>query len=179
MFDLSFIVSFYFLLAIYMVAFFVNDKSIYYFLAFIASEFIGRFALFSWALNYEWGVFMHLVWAIIYSCCLLFYWLATDRITNKIKLTIIFSVVLICFQLIMTLDCKWSEGNATFLYNNYKYIIILIHCCIVSAFIKWGNIIRFMDEFASSVRCIFCLNGYFMFYRYNNKKIQATFKHKK
>jgi len=170
MLNLSFITSFYFVLAIYMVAFFVNRKSTLFLIACIASEYIGRFTLFSWALTYEYGVFMHLIWSIIYCCCLMFYWLSIGRIDKKIKLTIIFSVTLIFFQLIMALDCKWSEGNATFLYSSYKYIIIIIHCCIVSTFIKRGNFISFMDEHLVAFRCFIGVNGYFMLCRYNNGK---------
>jgi len=177
--NLSFIASFYFVLAIYTVAFFVNRKSALFLIACITSEYIGRFSLFSWALNYEYGVFMHLFWSIIYCCCLMFYRLSIDKMNNKIKLTIIFTMVLIFFQLIMAFDCKWSEGDATFLYGSYKYIIIFIHCCIVSSFVEWRNIINFLDELSSSVRCIFRPNGYFMFYRYNNKKNQATNRAKK
>lgn len=152
-----------------MIAFFVNKKSTFFLVACIASEYIGRFSLFSWALNYEYGVFMHLFWSIIYCCCLMFYWLSIDRIDSKIKLTIVFTVILIFFQLIMAFDCKWSEGNATFLYYIYKYLIIIIHYCIVSTFIKWGSVIGFMDEFFVGFRGILGANGYFCLYRYNNE----------
>lgn len=174
MFSLNFLVSFYFVLAIYMVAFTVNDKSFYYFLSCIASEFIGRFALFSWALTYEWGVFMHLIWAVIYCLCLMFYWLSI----KKINLTVVFTIILIVFQLIMALDCKWSEGNATLLYNTYKYLIVFIHCCIVFTFIKWGSIISFMDEHVVGIRSFFSLNGYFVLYWYNvkNREIKKSIK---
>jgi len=167
--NLSFLTSFYFLLAIYMVAFLINGRSIHYFLAFIASEFIGRFSLFSWAITYEWGVFMHLIWSIIYALCFMFFWLSLSEVNKKNKLTMLLTVVMILFQFVMALDCKWSEGNATFLYNSYKYLIIIIHCYIVSTFIKWGNIIAFMDEHVIGIRGIFGGNGYFMFYWYNKK----------
>lgn len=167
--SLDFITSFYFVLAIYMVAFFVNGKSRVFLVACLASEYIGRFSLFSWAMNYEHGVFMHLFWSVIYCCCLMLYWFSVGRIGNKIKLTIVFTVILILFQLIMAFDCKWSEVNATFLYDSYKYIIIIIHCCIVSTFIEWGSVIRFMDEFFAGFRGFIGANGYFCLYRYNNE----------
>jgi len=162
-----------------MVAFLVNGKSIHYFLSCIAAEFIGRFALFAWALTYEWGVFMHLVWAVIYALCFMFFWLSLSEIKTKDKFTMLFTIIMILFQFVMALDCKWSNGNATFLFVSYKYFIVIIHCCIVSTFIRWRNIISFLDEFTSSIWRIFRLNGYFMFYRYNNKKIEATNKPKK
>lgn len=162
-----------------MVAFLVNRKSYNYLITCFAAEFIGRFKLFEWALHYDWGAFMHLTWGVMYCYCLLWYYLTTKQVVNEIKLTITATVILILFQLTMTVDCKWSNGSATFLFDNYKYIIVFIHCCIVSSLVRWGNIISFMDEFTSSFRCILRLNGYFMFYRYNNKKIQATIKHKK
>lgn len=169
MLNLNFLTSFYFVIAIYMVAFFVDRKAVCFLLACIVAELVGRVGLFSWALNYEYGVFMHLIWSVIYCLCLMFYWLSIANITNKVRLTIIFSVVLIFYQLIMAFDCKWSEGNATFLYNTYKYFIVIIHCCIVSTFIKWGNIIKILDEFIISFRCFISANGHFMFYRYNNE----------
>lgn len=150
-----------------MVAFLVNVKSKYFLLACIVSEAVGRLALFSWALNYEYGVFIHLFWSVIYCYCLMFYWLSIDRITNRIKLTIILSMILIVYQLIMAWDCKWSVGNATFLYDSYKYIIVFIHCCIVSTFIERRNIINRLDEFVISFRGFFGANGYFMLYWYN------------
>ena len=162
-----------------MIAFFVNRKSYNYLLTCFAAEFIGRFKFFEWALSYEWGTFIHLTWAVMYCYCLLWYYLTTNQVVSEIKLTISATVILILFQLVMAFDCKWSNGNATFLFDNYKYIIVFLHCCIVSSLIKWGSIISFMDEFTSSFWGIFRLNGYFMFYRYNNKKIQATIKHKK
>ena len=177
--NLSFITSFYFLLAIYTVAFFVNTKSTIYFVTFVIAEFIGRFSLFSWALEYEYGVFMHLIWAVIYSSCFMLYWLSLSQVKTKNKFTMLFTVIMILFQFIMALDSKESEGNATFLFTSYKYIIVFIHCCIVSTFIEWRNIINFLDEFTSSSWRFFRLNGYFMFYRYNNKKIQATIKKQK
>ena len=150
-----------------MIAFFVNGKSTYFLLACLASEAVGRLALFSWALNYEYGVFMHLFWSVIYCYCLMFYWLGIDRITIKIKLTIALTIILIFYQLVMAWDCKWSEGNATFLYGSYKYIIVFIHCCIVSTFIERGNIINRLDEFTINFRGFFGANGYFNVYWYN------------
>ena len=85
MLNLSFITSFYFVLAIYMIAFLVNRQSSKFLVACIISELAGRLTFFSWALNYEYGVFMHLFWSLIYCYCLMFYWLAIDRIANGVK----------------------------------------------------------------------------------------------
>tara|TARA_R110002096_G_scaffold349885_1_gene542931 strand:- start:835 stop:1164 length:330 start_codon:yes stop_codon:yes gene_type:complete len=109
----------------------------------------------------------------------MFYWLSLSQVKTKNKFTMLFTVIMILFQFIMALDSKESEGNATFLFTSYKYIIVFIHCCIVSTFVEWRNIINFLDEFTSSSWRFFRLNGYFMFYRYNNKKIQATIKKQK
>lgn len=177
--DLSFIFSFYFLLAIYMVAFFVNYKSSIYFITFIMSEIIGRFALFSWAMSYEYGAFMHLMWAVIYGACFMFYWLHLNQEASNNKLTMICTMFMILFQFIMVLDCKGSEGNATFLFNNYKYIIVFIHCCIVSSFIQWGNIISFLDEFITSAWRFVCTNGYNLLFWYNVKNNKTTIKNEK
>lgn len=154
-----------------MVAFFVNGKSTIYLFSFLASEFIGRLDLFTLALVYEYGVFMHLIWSVIYTSCFMFYWFSLSQIKTKNKFIMLFTVIMILFQFIMALDCKWSEGNATFLFTNYEYFIIFIHCCIISSFIKWRNIINFLDEFTSAIGRLFCPHGNFMFYRYNNKKI--------
>lgn len=162
-----------------MVAFLVNRKSYNYLVTCFIAEFAGRFKLFEWALYYDWGAFMHLAWSAIYCYCLLWYYLSTNRAIKEIKSTIFATVTLILFQLVMAIDCKWSNGSATFLFDNYKYIIVFIHCCIVSSLIKWGNIICIMDEFASSFRCFIRLNGYFILYQYNNKKNKANGRYKK
>ena len=72
----------------------------------------------------------------------------------------------------MVLDCKWSDGNATFLFDNYKYIIVFIHCCIISTFIEWRGVIRLMDECTAAVWGFFRINGYLMLYRYNNRNCE-------
>lgn len=166
--SLSFLTSFYFVLAIYMVAFFVNRKSLAYLLACITSEVVGRASFFHWAFDYEYGVFIHMFWAIIYCYCLMLYCMS---IVN-FKLTAALTLVLVFYQLIMAWDCKWSEGNATFLYDSYKYIIIFIHCCIVSSLIERRNIVSRMDESASRFWRVFSLNGHFLFFGYNNKNIK-------
>lgn len=155
-----------------MVAIFINRNSSIYLVSCLVSEFIGRFALFSWALTHEWGTFMHLIWSLIYCMCLVMYWVSLDSVTKKTNLTIIFTVILILFQIIMALDCKWSDGNVTFLYSSYKYVIVLIHCCIVSTFIEWGNIIRTMDEFSASIRGVISINGYCVLFWYTDEDTQ-------
>lgn len=156
-----------------MVAIFINRNSSVYLVSCLLSEFVGRFTLFSWALTHEWGTFMHLIWSVIYCMCLMTYLLSLDRVTKKTNLTMIFTVVLILFQIIMALDCKWSDGDVTFLYISYKYIIVLIHCCIVSTFIKWGNIIGTMDEFSAGIRDIISINGYCVFCWYTDENAQT------
>lgn len=120
-----------------------------------------------------------LILAVIYTSCFMFYWLSLSQVKTKNKFTMLFAVIMILFQFIMALDSKESKGNATFLFISYKYIIVFIHCCIVSTFVEWRNIINFLDEFTSSSWRFFRLNGYFMFYRYNNKNIQVTIKKQK
>ena len=151
-----------------MVAFFVNSKSLCYFLSNIYAELAGRFAFFKWAMNYENGTFMYLAWALIYCACLFNYYQSINTYSKKQKSTIIFTIMLIAFQIIMAFDSYKGLINEEILYNNYIYITVFIHCCIVSSFIPWRNIIKRLDAFFVGIRRIFGDYGYLVVCWYNS-----------
>jgi len=140
-----------------------------WFFACVISEFVGRSPFFAWGMYYQHGVFMHMSWALIYSFALTFYYSKIGNIELRDKLRMFFVTVLIFYQLIMSNDCVWSGGNATFMHDSYKYIIIVIHSCIVSTFIKKSSFIRCLDGLLNSVRCVFNNFGGNKIYEYNYK----------
>lgn len=160
-------------LAIYMVAFLCDRKSYHFLITFFAAEFIGRFEAFQWALYYDYGAFMHLSWGVMYCYCLFSYYLHSGRTIKKMIWTTIATITLILFQVAMVIDCKWSEGNATILFNNYKIIVTAIHCCILFTFIKWRFVVAFVDEFIASIGHVIRSNGYYLHFWYTDKISKA------
>ena len=155
-----------FYLAIYMVAFIVDKDAKFFLVACITSEVVGRLSLLQWAMTYSYGAYMHMMWAIIYSYALAYYGLKC----NLRKVTAGFVFLYVTFQLSMSADCFWSSGNVTFLYIHYKIIVTVLHCCIVSSFIKWRGVVRFVDDFFAGVWRFFNLHDSLFYIMYTLKK---------
>lgn len=138
------------IIAAYMVALLCDKKALTLLFACVCCEFIGWSPLFSWTHGYYYGMLNFAVWGIIYAMYVLLE-------SPKGKLFISCSVMAL-FQFAMSIDSKDSGGAETNLYIYYEYILVLIHCYIISSFISRGNIIRFMGDMSPAVRGFFANN---------------------
>ena len=153
--SLSFLFVIYFLMTLY------NRSCLPFFATAAICEIIGRSTLFSWALYYDYGSVMYLVWALVYCLTLL----TCYRFVKLNITTIVACGIMILFQCLMSVDSANSQGFSTILYNLYYVINVVIHCCIVLTFISWRNIKRTMGDFIDILWLVMCRDGAIMDFR--------------
>ena len=134
------------IIAAYMVAFLCDKKAFTLLFASVCCEFIGWSPLFIWSHGYYYGMLNFTVWGIIYAMYVLL-----ESVKGR---TLYACVLMVVFQLSMSVDCRISDGAKTNMYISYEYILMLIHCYILSSFISRGNIIRLMGDISSVFRAI-------------------------
>jgi len=137
------------IIAAYMVALLCDRKALTLLFATVCCEFIGWSPLFEWSHTYHHGMLTFIVWGIIYAMYVLL-----DESKSDLMIA---CVVMVLFQFAMSVDSGSSQGAKTTLYIYYEYILVFIHCYILSSFITRGNIIRLMGDIASVFRSI--ING--------------------
>jgi len=89
------------------------------------------------------------VWGIIYAMYVL--------LENPKGGLIRACVLMILFQFSMSIDSRDSNGAETNLYISYEYLLVFIHCYILSSFISRGSVIRLLGNLASVFRSV--VNG--------------------
>lgn len=135
------------IVAVYMIAFLCDRKALTLFFAATCCEFIGWSPLFMWSHQYYYGMLNFTVWGIIYAMYVL--------LENPKGGLFRACVLMVIFQFAMSIDSRDCNGAETNLYISYEYILVLIHCYILSSFITRRNIIRLMGNVASAFRAIF------------------------
>jgi hypothetical protein len=135
------------IIAAYMVAFLCNEKSLTLLFSAVCCEFIGWSPLFTWTHNYYYGMLNFIIWGVIYAL----YVLLEDVKGRALKAC----ALMVLFQFAMSIDSRLFDGAKTNLYILYEYILVLIHCYIISAFISRGNFIKLMGSIYSVLRA-FC-----------------------
>lgn len=148
------------IIAIYMVAFLLNRRSGTLLLTCLCTEYVGWATIFSWSADIYYGMLTHLMWGIIYAS----YMLLCNPSDKLLKLC----GAMVLFQLIMSVDCWSCDGDKTYLFISYKFILVAIHCCIVSTFIQRRKIISIMDYIASAFRAVSTNYGFNVGFWYNN-----------
>lgn len=137
------------IVAVYMIAFLCDRKALTLFFATTCCEFIGNSPLFLWSHGYYYGMLNFTVWGIIYAMYVL--------LENPKAGLLRACVTMVLFQFAMSIDSRDSDGAETNLYISYEYVLVLIHCYIISSFISRRNIIRLMGRIASVFRLV--VNG--------------------
>ena len=148
------------IIAIYMVAFLLNRKSGVLLLTCLCAEYVGWAEMFAWSNDVYYGMLTHLMWGMIYASYLL--------LGNPNRKLLKLCGAMVLFQLIMSADCWSCDGDKTYLFILYKYVLVIIHCCIVSTFIQRRKIISIMDSIASVIRGISANYGFNVGFWYNN-----------
>ncbi len=59
--------------------------------------------------------------------------------------------IMAVFELAMVIDSGVANGDETYLFSNYETITTIIHCCIISAFVRWDLSI-WRDSLARAAR---------------------------
>lgn len=132
-----------------MVAFLCDRKALTLVFAAVCCEFIGWSPLFLWSHGYYYGMLNFAVWGIIYAMHIL--------LEGPKKHLLLACVLMVLFQFRMSIDSRDCNGAETNLYLSYEYILVLIHCYILSSFITRRNIVRFMGDIIRAFRSI--VNG--------------------
>jgi len=135
-----------------MVAFLFERKIITIFFPCLICELIGWSPLFIWSSTFHYGMLTHMMWGMVYASYIVLISL------KKSQLITLCSMVL--FQLIMSMDCWSCDGNETILFVLYKYIIVVIHCCIISTFLPGRRIVTSLGDITSSFRLVITRYGF-------------------
>lgn len=143
-----------------MVAFLFDRRAGTLLLTCLCAEYVGWATVFSWSNTIYYGMLTHLMWGMIYA----YYMLKCNPSNKLLKLC----GIMVLFQLIMSVDCWSCNGDKTYLFVLYKYILVAIHCCIVSTFIKARRIISIMGGIASAFRMVCASYGFNVGFWYNN-----------
>ena len=138
------------IIAAYLVALLCNKRSLTLLFTTVCCEFIGWSPLFLWTHNYHYGMLNFIMWGVIYAIYTL--------LESSNKRVFVACGLMALFQLVMGMDTRNCNGYETALYNTYEYILVPIHCYILSAFISRRNIIRAMGNVTASIRG-FCTNN--------------------
>ena len=155
------------IIAIYMVAFLLNRRAGGLLFTCLCAEYVGWAAVFQWSNDVYYGMLTHMMWGMIYASYLL--------LGKPTKRLLKLCGTMVLFQLIMSVDCWSCDGDETYLFILYKYILVIIHCCIVSTFIKRRKIVTIMGRVASTFRVFSTHYGFNVDFWYNqaiNHKIQ-------
>lgn len=144
-----------------MVAFLYSRRAAGVLFVCLCAEFVGWSPLFTWSNQLQYGMVMHTMWAILYATYIL-----TSLPRGKLLLT---CTAMILFQFIMAIDCKGCGGYETILFIMYKYIVTIIHCCIVSTFISKRRTVAIMDGITSVFRLVGVNYGFNVGFWYNHR----------
>lgn len=126
------------LFAMYAWLFYSNRKGCFI-AAFFIVETIG-------VISYTELHYRYLSYAVIYSFT---YWYL---FINNYRLKIMSGyVIMLLFQLVMTADAYYYPKTKTFLYVSYEYIIVAIHCYIISTIMDRGAFIKVLGDCARRV----------------------------
>lgn len=126
------------LLAAYVCLFALNRKSCFI-VAFFVVEIIG-------AMNYTQNHYRYLSYSAVYSFV---YWYL---FINNYKLKIMSGyVIMLLFQLVMTADAYYYPKTQTPIYICYEYIVVAIHCYIISTIMDRGAFIKVLGDCARRV----------------------------
>ena len=147
------------ILAIYTIAFLFDRKIHTILIPCLICEFIGWSPMFTWLNIIDYGMLTHVMWGMVYAYYIL--------IVSSSRRLILSCGVMVLFQLIMSIDCWRCEGNETSLFILYKYIVVLIHCCIIFTFLSRRRVITTMGNIASVFRMVIANYGFNVGFWYN------------
>ena len=147
------------IVSIHLVVFLLNRKAGVLLITCLCAEYVGWAEIFSWSAEIYYGALMHLIWGMIYAS----YVLLEKLDFRLLKLC----GVMVLFQLIMSVDCLRSSGHETYLFILYKYILVVLHCCIVSTFISGRKLVTLLDNITSAFRGISTHYGFSVGFWYN------------
>lgn len=148
------------LICLYVMSYIINRKSCFI-VAFILCEFLAN----STALVQLPDSTYYLVMAGIYSflyCHCVYNFMPLKNIAG--------CVIMILFQAWMSIDAKTYSGNETFIYENYIYIVVLIHLYIISSLFKWSRIRDSVGDYVRGFMCMLRSNDTISFFWYTTKK---------
>jgi len=135
-----------------MVAFLFERKIITVFFPCLICELIGWSPLFTWSNDFHYGMLTHIMWGMVYASHIM--------LTSLKRQQLITLCSMVLFQLIMSIDCWSCNGGETILFILYKYIIIIIHCCIIFTFLPGRRIITRLGNVASNFRVVITRYGF-------------------
>lgn len=142
-----------------MVAFLLDRRAGGLLLTCLCAEYIGWSTLFTWSHGVYWGMLTHTMWGMIYAS----YILLGNPTGRLLKLC----GTMVLFQLIMSVDCWSCDGDETYLFILYKYVLTIIHCCIISTFIKRRKIVAIMGHITATFRGLGTHYGFNVDFWYN------------
>ena len=148
------------LICLYAISYIENRKSCFI-VAFILCEFLANGPILVNLPDSTYYLVMASVYSSLYCYC----------VSNFMALkTITGCVIMILFQVWMSVDAKTYNGNETFIYENYIYIVVLIHLYIISPLLKWSRIRDGMGDYVRGFMLMLRNNDTVSFFWYNTKK---------
>ena len=148
------------LICLYAISYIVNRKSCFI-VAFILCEFLANSSILANLSDSTYYIVMASVYGLLYCYC------HSRFMALKIRAG---CVIMILFQAWMSIDAKTYNGNETFVYENYLYIVVLIHLYIISSLFKWSRIRGGMGDYARSFMRMLRSNDTVSFFWYTTKK---------
>jgi hypothetical protein len=134
------------IVAAYLVALLCDKKALTLLFAVVCCEFIGNSPLFLWTHHFYYGMLSFTAWGVIYAMYVLL-----ENAKGRLRVA---CVMMVLFQTAMSVDSWVTNGAKTNLYISYEYVLVLIHCYIISSFITRGSIIRLLGYIASIIRIV-------------------------
>tara|TARA_R110000850_G_scaffold29148_2_gene80696 strand:+ start:1059 stop:1592 length:534 start_codon:yes stop_codon:yes gene_type:complete len=148
------------LVFLYAMAYIINRKGCFI-TAFILCEFLADGPMLVSLPNSTYYLVMASVYSLLYCHC--FY--KSMPLKN-----ISGCVIMVSFQIWMSIDAKAYNGNETFVYENYIYIIVFIHLYIIGTLFNWSRIRRSMGDNVRGFMCMLRSNDTISFFWYTTKK---------
>lgn len=132
-------------------------RSLHFAVAFLACEaatYINYFGAFD-NLNvyqYELNFYltMCLIWCLFIGC----------KITPNMNRSLaVWCSIMVILMIVMAIDGGFNAHTETYLYNNYKVIVVLVHCCIILSLYRPS---AFIDVLVDNLRrgCDWCSRSY-------------------
>ena len=135
-----------------MIAFLFDRKIHTVLIPCLICEFIGWSPMFTWSNNFNYGMLTHVMWGMVYALYIILY--------SPNRRLILSCGAMVLFQLVMSIDCWSCKGNETSLFILYKYVVILIHCCIIFTFLSRRRVITTVGDIASVFRMVIANYGF-------------------
>lgn len=151
------------LLLLYVITYVVNRKGCFL-VAFIICELLGNTSVLTALPDSTYYMVMASVYCCLYCFC----------ISNFMKLKVLLGcVIMVLFQIGMSLDAKAYNGGETFIYTYYVHLVISIHLYIMCSLFKWERIRTSMVDYIRSLGFVFRYNDTFSFFWYNIKNTKS------